>query len=402
MTRSFPLSPSAAKALSILEEHGFESYVVGGCVRDFLMNQHPHDFDICSAASPEETKQVFKDYHVIPTGEKHGTITVMMAGEPLEITTFRKDGDYLDGRHPEKVQFTSAIEEDLKRRDFTINAMAYSPTRGLKDPFHGQEDLRAGLLRCVGEAEKRFTEDALRLLRALRFAARLEFAIEQNTAQALHVLAPAISKVSRERVLSEMNGLLAAKGLKQVMTDFADVVTSAVPELRPLTLSSQWEKTLDAVTRAPADITLRWAALLSPLGENTARLTLENLKASKALTEDASVLVRHHDAKLDVQKVKPMLRLIGPDMFRKLVLLQKATGQLSDPEVLILEAERILEKGECYQLSMLAINGNDLKAMGFSGQMIGKTLNALLDQVIQGRLPNEKNALMTFCRRLYP
>lgn len=396
MEQNFPLSKAAETALKMLEHQGYEAYVVGGCVRDFCMNTPPHDYDITSAASPGEVKRIFQSFHVIPTGEKHGTITVMMDGEPLEITTFRKDGDYLDGRHPENVQFTTAIEEDLKRRDFTVNAMAYSPTRGMKDPFHGREDLQNGILRCVGDAPTRFTEDALRLLRALRFAARLEFSVETQTAAALHDLAPAIEKVSRERVFSEMNGLLLAKGLKTIMLQFHDVVCAAVPEIGSIP-KADYLGALNTVEQLPPDITLRWAALLAPLGDDAA-LALRHLKAPNQLTQDVSALIACRDTEVMPDTVKHFMCRIGPAMTEKLCALRHAQGLLPDTALPLAKMQHILDTGECYKLSMLAVTGNDLKEIGIAGKQIGLTLQKLLDEVLCGNLPNEKETLLRAIR----
>ena len=392
MTNQFPLSPAAAQALTLMEHHGYEAYVVGGCVRDFLMHIPPHDFDITTSATPDETKQVFKDFRVILTGEKHGTVTVLMDGEPLEITTFRKDGDYLDGRHPEKVEFTSAIHEDLMRRDFTVNAMAYSPIRGLCDPFHGQEDLKNGILRCVGDAPTRFTEDALRLMRALRFGARLSFTIEEKTADAIHALAPAIRKVSRERVLSEMNGLLQAADAVPVMTQFHDMVCAAVPELGTVS-PDDYAAALAAMEKVDkSDLTLRWACLLSPLRENAAQ-ALMMLKAPKRLTEDVQALISA-PAAIDPATVKMLMCRLGPVNAEKLCILRAAQGKFTHADTLIARIREVQETGECYQLSMLAVTGKDLMALGIQGKKIGETLNRLLDLVLADQLPNEKGALL--------
>ena len=392
MAFSFPLKSSVQQALSMLEENGFEAYVVGGCVRDFLLGAQPHDFDICSAARTEEVKEVFRDYDVIPTGEKHGTVTVILEKEVLEITTFRKDGDYLDGRHPEQVLYTSAIEEDLMRRDFTINAMAYSPLRGLKDPFCGQADLQRGLLRCVGEAEKRFTEDALRLLRALRFAARLRFAIEKETAAALHRQKDTLSRVSRERVAAEINGLLLADGCRQVMEAFSDVVFAAVPGLAD---HPCWHQALQAVEKAPGDLPIRWAALLAGLGEDRARDVLKTLKMSNHLTDTVCTLVRYAFCNLTVENTCWMLSCIGMERFAQLLVLQQALGCIHEPEQLQKEARRIGEKGVCFTLSQLAVRGSDLLALGIQGRDVGDVLQALLTEVVWYRLPNEKETLLS-------
>ena len=391
--KEFSLSPAAETALRLLEESGYECYIVGGSVRDFCMQVPPHDFDITTASSPEETKKVFAQYRVIPTGEKHGTVTVMMDGEPLEITTFRKDGDYLDGRHPEKVEFTSAIEEDLLRRDFTVNAMAYSPFRGMKDPYGGQQDLKRKMLRCVGDADRRFHEDALRLLRALRFAARLCFDVEESTHEALLALAPLIEKVSRERILTELNGLLVAKDFEKIMTVYRSVIECAVPEIRSIS-QSDYLSALRAMTYPDLDLSLRWAALLHPLGEEMAYQTLKNLKAPNRLCEDASRLAGHALSPMTAQTAKVFMNRLGEGLAKKLCRLQGVLNVIPDADAVRAEIDRVLESGECYTLANLAVTGNDLKAIGVTGRDIGKTLNDLLENVMNGHLPNEKEALL--------
>ena len=228
----FPLPAEVLKALDMITARGYEAYVVGGCVRDLLMGIPPHDYDICTSALPEETKACFCGERVIETGIQHGTVTVLMNGEMLEITTFRTEGDYLDGRHPSSVSFTRSIENDLMRRDFTVNAMAYHPEKGLVDLYGGREDLQDKRLRCVGDAPERLTEDALRILRAMRFSAQLSFAVEESTAQAMHNLKDRLSLISRERIAQELLRMIAFPAAANVLQQFEDIFFAALPQLR--------------------------------------------------------------------------------------------------------------------------------------------------------------------------
>ena len=241
------LSKPVEAALSRLENAGFSAYAVGGCVRDHVLGFTPHDYDICTSATPERMQEVFKGERTIETGLKHGTLTVLLFGMPLEITTFRVDGAYSDGRHPDSVRFTARVEDDLSRRDFTINAMAYSPKAGLVDHFCGQEDCRRGVIRCVGNPVERFGEDALRILRALRFSARLGFPVEEATARAIREGRAQLCHVSRERIAVELSGLLQGKDASGVLRQFPEVIEAVLPELQPLTAGEQWETTLRTV-----------------------------------------------------------------------------------------------------------------------------------------------------------
>ena len=259
-----------------LERYGYEAYVVGGCVRDSLMGRCPKDWDVCTNALPEEVLRVFKRFHVIKTGLQHGTVTVMVDKQPVEVTTFRIDGNYTDNRHPDSVNFVSRVEEDLARRDFTINAMAYNPARGLVDAFGGQEDLQARIIRCVGEPDERFNEDGLRILRALRFAARYDFGIETETAFSMHRNRHLLENVSVERIFSELKGILVGEGVLGMMQAFPDIFSVIIPELAPAVGFDQrnphhcydvWTHTAHAVQAAPADEVLRLALLLHDIAK---------------------------------------------------------------------------------------------------------------------------------------
>ena len=432
--KPFFLPPQVQRTLKTLEDAGFESYVVGGCVRDMLMGIVPHDYDITTSAEPAEVKRVFASNRLILTGEKHGTVTLLQDGTPLEITTFRCDGDYLDGRHPSSVSFTRSLEEDLSRRDLTINAMAYSPTAGLKDLHGGQEDLKNGIIRCIGEAKDRYDEDALRLLRTLRFAVRFGFAIEEKTARALHEKRNDLQRISRERIYTEMTGILMSDHLLPVCIDFADVLFAAVPELAPMKDCPQqcifhsydvWEHTLRTVLACPKEPVVRWAALLHDIGKPATRRRDENgadhfyghaeagvrladkvtqdLRMSKAFQDEIRMLVRRHDEVFNPDDMLALLSEIGPEKARHLVLLHIADQAAHSPlfaskanrGLKLLEAiDRIESDGECWQLSQLAVTGSDLKSIGLTGPAVGDTLHYLLDAVVRCHVPNDHDLLL--------
>lgn len=403
----FELPRPVEGALKRLEDAGFAAYVVGGCVRDQVLGMTPHDFDICTAALPEEMKRIFRGDRVIETGMQHGTLTVVLDGMPLEITTFRLDGEYLDGRHPASVQFTDRVEEDLSRRDFTINAMAYSPARGLQDPFGGRADCLAGIVRCVGEPEKRFHEDALRILRALRFSARLGFPIEENTARAVRDGRAMLEKISRERIAAELTGLLLGGGAGRVLVAFPDVLCAALP-LRDVTDSPDWPVTVRRVDAAPRDEALRWTALLWDLPGSAAREILKGLKMPTRIIETVGSLVDTRDMPLRTDNIREALMRMGPDRLRQLILAQAASQCAACPEknadihanalTLQAEADRLIRENACFTLGQLAVGGRDMAALGLRGQAIGAALNALLLRVVRGEIPNERDALLAAVR----
>ena len=365
------------KTLERLEEAGFEAWLVGGCVRDSLMGRGGGDYDICTSARPEETKAVFADCRVIETGIRHGTVTVLWEGLPMEITTFRCDGDYSDGRHPDSVAFTPSLEEDLKRRDFTINAMAWSPRRGLVDLYNGQEDLHRKRIRCVGEAKKRFREDGLRILRAMRFAARFGFEIEYDTAAAMHREAPLLCILSVERVLTELRGILCGKGAAAVVEEFADVLRVVIPELRDTMLPEH----------APADFRLRMALLL----RDDAEEVLRRLKSDNATLHAVSLLAEGL-REGPVQTVPAMRRRLsrqGEENARLLAAVQRTEALLAET----------LAAGGPFSVRELAIGGGELAALGMEkGPAIGEALQKLLEAVWDEDCPNEGEALLSYAR----
>ena len=402
MTLDLPLP--VREALTRLEDAGYAAYAVGGCVRDHVLNKTPHDYDICSSARPEEMQKVFANERTIETGLKHGTLTVLLQGMPLEITTFRVDGAYSDGRHPDSVQFTARVEDDLSRRDFTINAMAYSPARGFADPFGGREDCGRGLIRCVGDPAARFGEDALRILRALRFSSKLGFPIHEATDRALRAGKEQLCHVSRERIAVELTGLLQGKDAGKALKAYPDVIAVVLPELTPLMNASKWPLILDTIDKCPNDLYLRWAALLSGCGEKTARDVLKSLKMSVKIMDTVSTLVAWQDTDLTPHTIQEMLMRVGPEKTGLLIDLRLAKrlaegkepeeAAMGDAEALKEKLRALLQENACYTLGQLAVNGKDLAALGLSGPALGETLHALLLRVVRNELPNDREALL--------
>lgn len=430
--------PDACRTiLSRLTDAGHRAYAVGGCVRDSLLGRAPHDWDIATDARPAETQAVFRDFPVIETGIRHGTVTVLLDGEPYEITTFRVDGRYSDGRRPDSVSFAATIEEDLARRDFTVNAMAYSETEGLVDPFGGRQDLRDGLLRCVGNPETRFSEDALRLFRAVRFAAELGFSLEPETRRALDRLHGSISRVAKERIFAELKKLLTAPHAADALRICPALLFSAVPELAVLRDVPQhsryhiydvFEHTLHALDAAPPDETVRLAVLLHDTGKGPCRTTgadgydhfyghpvksaeiarraLQSLCCDNRTLRAVVRLVELHDLHFPMRPVKfrRLLAALGFPLFYRLLDVARADSAAHAPEFIAprlqaldeaeAEARRLEAAGFCRTVRQLRINGDDLIARGLRGPEIGETLDGLLRDVIDGQLENDRSALL--------
>jgi len=430
-------------ALDRLHENGFEAYLVGGCVRDSLLGLPTSDFDITTSALPDEIKSAFSDCRLIDTGIRHGTVTVLVNGQPLEITSFRVDGAYSDGRHPDRVSFTRNLFEDAKRRDLTVNALYYSPQKGLIDPFGGQQDLKNGLLRTVGEPHDRFQEDALRLLRAVRFASVYGFSIEDKTERALLDCRELLKNVSAERIQKELLKLLGGKDVRRILTSYTELLGVILPELLPLKGFDQRNKyhvhdilthtavVIDSVKKKPS---LLLAALFHDIGKpacftldkkgfghfyghaevsvSIAEQRIKSLRIREDVKKDALTLIRYHDVRFPAERktVRKWMARLSPALFFDLVDLKKGDLLGQSPayigEMAILEemetlANDILKEGECLSLSTLAIDGNDLLALGFSeGKAVGSTLKKLLSLVLDGSLPNEKDALLAESRRM--
>ena len=390
------------QAISLLNQAGFSAYLVGGCVRDTVLHIPPHDWDLCTSATPKEMQEVFSAFRTIETGLKHGTLTVLMAEYPLEITTFRLDGEYLDNRHPKEVVFTRKLSNDLSRRDFTINAMAYHPEEGLVDLFGGQADCENKILRCVGHAAARFEEDALRILRALRFAARLRFTIEEKTAAAIFDKKDLLHHISAERIAAELNGLLLADGAVPILAQFADVIFTVLPSLN----TENWFTSLSALPHTPGELPLRWAALLCPLGEDAAGQVMQRLKVSNTLRNSVCALVRHHTLQLTEENMQHSLMLAGDALIFPLIRLQAALAAATNTpfcaEKLQKKVEQLMKTGACYTVSRLAVSGSDLSSLGFHGPEIGQMLHYLLEQVASGKAENTKETLLDMARHGIP
>ena len=419
-----------------LEDSGHECWAVGGCVRDWLMGIEPHDYDCCTAATPEQMQEIFSDRQLVLAGLKHGTVGVVTAGGVVEITTFRTEGGYADSRHPDWVRFVRELREDLARRDFTVNAMAYSPRRGLADPFGGREDLKNGLLRAVGDPAQRFREDALRILRGLRFAARFGFAIEPQTLSAIHAESAGLDALAKERVLTELTGFVCCARAADLGAGAA-LLCRVLPELGPCMGFNQHNRnhTHDVfghiaavVELLPPVPELRFAALLHDVGKpktfsldaqgqghfyghasvgaEIADGILRRLKAPTALREEVVFLVKHHMDRYsaDEKTARRLLSRHGLARMERLLALQAAdlagTGTDHDESILVLkELERLLRdlarQEGALTLKTLAVKGKDLLELGYApGPELGRTLNALLEQVLAGELPNEREALL--------
>lgn len=432
-------------AINLLQSAGFEAYAVGGCVRDSLLGKTPNDWDITTSAKPEDMKSVFADFHCIDTGIKHGTVTVVIDGEPLEITTFRLDGEYEDNRHPKSVTFTSNLGADLGRRDFTVNAMAYSEMTGTVDLFGGQNDLKNKIIRCVGDPDRRFNEDALRILRALRFASALDFEIEEKTAQSLLKNRALLGNISEERIAKELLKLVCGKGAKRILTDFAPVLFEILPELQPMYKNSHdnphhcydiYEHTLIAVESINPEPTLRFAMLLHDCGKPAVKKFDENgvahfyghqrisaeisaqilarLKVSNKFRDEILFLVSNHDrwelyentekmprylSKFGLDGVLNLLKVMRADVLAQSPEYRYRLYQIADAEE---TAKNLAAQKPCLSLSELQINGRTLMDIGIpQGRKLGAVLAQLLDEVIDGVTKNTQEALTTRAREIY-
>ena len=397
------MDPGAAALLDALHTAGYAAYAVGGCVRDSLLGLAPHDWDLCTSALPQQVIGLFGAQQCIPTGLQHGTVTVKQNGALYEITTFRTEGSYTDGRHPDEVHFVPDVREDLARRDFTINAMAYNEKEGLIDPFGGQTDLKNGILRAVGAPHRRFTEDALRILRLYRFAARFGFAIDPPTAQAAQELCAHLDCVSVERIEEELAKLLSAPAPAAYLDK--KILLVILPELSPEALAAA-KPVVDACPAGEQALPVRLAALLLSLGEDGTRRTLRRLRCSNACIEETAVLVREVVSGVPVSLNIYARRLLGR---YNLCTVQRlaALGTALQPErsadfaALSELAEQLDADGVCCRVSQLAVNGRDLMAAGVpAGPGIRKVLEALLDGVIREEYPNERQALLAAVQQL--
>lgn len=436
----------ANELIHTLQNNGHSAYIVGGCVRDSILGRTPHDYDICTSATPSEMLEIFKDKKIIETGLQHGTVTVVVNGEPYEITTYRIDGIYSDNRRPDTVTFTDKLVEDLRRRDFTINAMAYNDEEGLIDPFNGMKDIKYKKISCVGRAEDRFGEDALRILRAIRFAAQLEFTIMPGTDWEIHKQYKNLENISIERINSEFCKIASSDDFCVELLLYKDVFSLFIPELKDMFDFPQnnpwhiWDvfgHTIHAVEYCDSDdLVVRLAVFFHDFGKPhsyqdgedgirhfkghgkvSADMTdsiMKRLRFDNETRNNVVELVYYHDATFEVGKkyVKRWLNKIGEKQFRRLLQVKKADNkaqnlefssdmikELSEIEALI---DEVLQEEECFSLKDLAVNGKDLIGIGYkSGKELGNTLNKLLQLVIDGDCPNEKEKLLQEAESLW-
>jgi len=435
------------KIINRLETAGFEAYAVGGCVRDSLLGLTPPDYDIATSAFPDEIKEVFKDYKTVDIGAKHGTIAVITDDGKIEVTTFRTDGDYSDSRRPDSVVFTKDLKSDLSRRDFTVNAMAFSEKTGIIDLFGGKKDLRDRVLRAVREPEKRFTEDALRIMRALRFMSELGFSCETETGKYLRKLKDKLLLIAPERISAELDKLLTGDYTESIILEYYDVLGVIIPELIDCAGFDQQSKyhvydvlshIAKTVSNSPKERVLRLTMLFhdiakpccfsfepsvgagkfgdAPAGHfyghqkksaEIAENTMRRLRYDNAATAKVKLLIENHDRELktDDVSVKRLLNKFGFETLRQLCDVQVADAgakselargedKVGTLRLVMEKAIEIIEKEQCFSLSQLAVNGNDLIERGFKGAEIGRVLQDLLEKVISGEVPNDKQALL--------
>lgn len=434
----------ASTILDTLGNQGFEAYVVGGCVRDSLLWLTPKDWDICTIATPQEVKFCFDGYRIIETGLKHGTVTVVVDDGQYEVTTFRTDGVYSDNRRPDSVEFVKDIREDLARRDFTVNAMAYNPSLGLVDPFGGQSDLKAGCVSCVGNADDRFNEDALRIMRALRFASVYGFTISDKTADAVHRNAHLLHNIAVERINTELCKLLCGKGCLNLLLEYSDVITTIIPELKPCVGFNQnnryhqytiYDHIAHAVSNyVGTDVTTKVALLLHDIGKpqcyiedengghfyghgipgkKIAEQVVDRLRFDSVTQKDVAELVLFHDSLIEPtpKSVRRWLNKVGEAQLYRLLDIHTAdalahtdgTQQSKVDKCVEIRkiVDDILASEQCFSLKHLDINGKDIISLGVSeGKIVGVILQELLRQVIDEQVENEHEALIQKAREM--
>lgn len=435
MKDNFILPDYVNITLDMLNSSNYEAYIVGGCVRDFLLDRVPNDFDVTTNALPLQTEAVFKGYHVIETGLKHGTVTVVILGTTVEITTYRIDGVYSDGRHPDTVEYTSKLKDDLSRRDFTINAMAYNKSTGIVDEFNGVHDLNHKTIKCVGSPAKRFSEDALRIMRAIRFSSQLDFDIDIETANMVHALKDTLLKVSVERIAVELNKLIMGERVHSILVEYHDIFETIIPEVTACVGFNQhskyhkydvWEHIAIATQNAPKVLTIRLAMLLHDIakpkvftldskgnghfyrhaheGSAMAETILKRLKYDNFTIKRVCTLIYHHDDdfKSDYD-IKTTICSIGKEAFFELLQVQQADamakqdfcrGRIEHIQNIKSSAISMLDSHECLSLKDLQVTGSDIKSLGFNGKSIGLVLDTLLKEVFKGSIENNRQSLL--------
>ena len=452
--------PNAVKyIMTSLEKHGFEAFIVGGCVRDMVMEKEPTDWDICTSALPNQTKEIFSEHKIIETGLKHGTITLILnssfdrkdakntstlsnnttKNNHFEITTYRSDGLYKDFRHPESIEFVKDIKTDLSRRDFTINALAFNPNTGIIDHFEGVNDILNHKIKCVGNADERFQEDALRILRALRFASVFDFHIENETKNAIIKHKGLLQNISMERIAIELNKLLLGDGVGRIIYDYFSVFEEIIPEMsqmkgfdqkNPYHRYDALTHTVKSIDFAPKDIYIRLTMLFHDIGkpicfteengrghfyghpevsEKIAFKTLSRLKYDTNTIKIVSELILYHNDEIlpNKKNIKKWLNKIGEERFRQLLAVKKADTlahskierdqKLASQEAVLHILNEIIQQEQCFSLKDLAVNGKDLIELGLpEGAEIGKVLNQLLEMVIEEKIENKKKVLLQY------
>ena len=441
--RSFAviIGKNTEKILTELENHGFEAYMVGGCVRDSILGRPCNDIDITTNALPEQMLAVFSGYKVIPTGIKHGTVTVLCGGESFEITTYRIDGEYTDHRRPDEVRFTADIADDLARRDFTVNAVAMDRHGNIVDPFGGREDMDAGIIRCVGVPQERFSEDALRIMRAVRFSSQLGFAIDKATAEAVHDMREQLADISRERVRDEIDKLICGRNAAEVLLEFSDIITAVIPEFKPSIGLDQrspyhrynvWEHTVRALDAAPAEnMKLRRTLLFHDIGKPAcmkldetgrghfkqhdrvgAEMTAEIMKRlhydNKTITYTTALIANHSKKLRNKTDVKKMMCRVGDELFFELMEMKKCDNCGKNEFVLkeniffdeLKELGReIIKNDECRSIKGLAVTGSELVQLGLKGAEIGEVQHEMLELVMEEELPNSRDELLKYAEQ---
>ncbi len=437
---------ASALAIEMLNSNGFEAYLIGGSVRDFIMGLPIGDIDITTNATPQQVEEVFKDFRVIETGLQHGTVTVLIYGEPIEITTYRCEGTYSDNRHPDSVTFSTSLSDDVVRRDFTMNGIAYDFKNGFCDLVGGIEDIKSKTIRCIGDAETRFREDALRILRAMRFSAVLGFTIEENTKKAIHKCRELLKNISAERIREEFTKLICGKNAYSVLNEFSDVVCVFIPELKACVGFEQknrhhiydvYTHILKATAESRPEPVIRLALLFHDIGKPVVahfdedgeqhfyshpkisaeltdkimtRLRFDNETKNKVVT-----LVKFHDSpimlnnevKPDRKRLKRIMSQIGKDLICDLIEIKRCDNSAQNPKyyrgdefytATLDLINEIINENECFSVKDLKINGNDLITLGYEGKEIGEKLNTCLDAVIDGKVENDKEKLICFIK----
>ncbi|MEG2016917.1 MAG: CCA tRNA nucleotidyltransferase [Clostridium sp.] len=418
------ISEVVEKCIEKLKEAGFEAFVVGGCVRDSIIARIPNDWDVCTSALPSQTKLVFKEYRTVDVGIDHGTVTVVMENENIEITTYRVDGEYKDNRRPEKVEFTFKIQEDLSRRDFTINAMAYNHESGLIDFFNGRQDIDKRIIRCVGDPIKRFNEDALRIMRALRFAAQLNYTIEEDTLKAVKGSKELLRNISSERIAVELNKLVMAEKPKDMIKllfemDIFKIIIEYMHNcsVKVDNLNNFTEDCGQIIEACPQDLSIRLCVLFNFIAElykieDDSKSVVENfevekffrsLKYDNITIKEIDILNRYYNSDISYEKreIKKILNLIDLEMFKKLIFMKTAIERNFSSDRYIKLLNSIEENNECYRIKDLKINGRDLIAQGIkNGKVIGESLNTALQIVIENPEMNDRERLLKEIKKI--